>query len=392
MDPYIDPGSLDPKHKLTPLKLANLAQADADHRGTAIRTPGLPSKLVLQTTDVCNLDCPMCQLPAADKRKHMSQELFHRVVDELFATLIELHPTNLGEPLASPWLADLCAAMQQYGVVLDLTTNGTLLDQRRIDLILPIARDIKVSFDGATPATFERLRRNARFDQVCAHVRALAEGLRTVTIRRPMLALQMTLMRSNYLELPDLIRLAHRLGAQRVKAYHLFSFRPEMDAESLLLQPGLWEPVLADALRLGADLGIDLQLAEPMAQSPAEVQHGAICHLPWHETWVDLDGSVLPCHSHAGQRAGDLMQTPFRDIWNGELYQHIRRGFAQRQPTWNCDGCGMTCRKPSEHAAVPYDPASFLSPQWQKANPRPKAEVRWSGRMKQFELSHRRQG
>lgn len=392
MDPYLDAGSLDPTHPLTAQKLANLAQASADQLQRTVQTSALPSKLILQTTDVCNLDCPMCQLPAAEKRKHMSESLFRRVVDELFSTLVELHPTNLGEPLASPWFGDLCAAMHQYGVVLDLTTNGTLLDPRRIDWILPIARDIKVSFDGATPATFERLRRNARFDQVCANVRALAAGLRSVTVRRPVLALQMTLMRSNYRELPELIRLAQRLGAQRVKAYHLFSFRPDMDEESLLLEPGLWEPVLADALQVGADLGIELQLAEPMSTDLAAVSHGEVCHLPWHETWVDLDGSVLPCHSHGGERAGDLTLTPFSAIWNGELYQRIRQGFANRRPAWNCDGCGMTCRKAFEHAAVPYDPASFLSPQWRQANPGPRPAVRWSGRMKQFDLSHRRQG
>lgn len=390
MDPYIDPEALDPAHPATPLKLANLARANAAHAGRRVHVDALPSKVIVQTTDACNLDCPMCQIPAPDKRRHMPWTLFQRVVDELFPTLIELHPTNLGEPLASPWFVDLCAALHQHGVVLDLTTNGTLLDDRRIASITPVARDIKVSFDGAKAATFERIRRKARFDEVCANVQNLAHSLRNVQVRRPILALQMTLMRSNVAELPDLVRLAARLGADRVKAYHLFSFRPELDAESLMLAPHLWPPVLAEALRVGAEVGIDLQLAEPMAPDARGVTGGVACHLPWHEAWIDVDGSVLPCHSHGGDVAGNLGASTFAEIWNSALYQRIRQGFADRRPTWNCDGCGMTCHKPSEHAPVPYDPESFLSPEWRARNGNGGAQIRWSGRMKQFDLSHRR--
>ncbi len=380
MDPYIDPDALDPAHPLTARKLENLAAADDAHRRRAVVVDALPSKLTLQTTDVCNLACPHCQIPKEAKQAAMRPELLTSL-RRLLPALIELHPTNLGEPFAWPHFRELCRDLERHGVVLDLTTNGTLLTPARLEWIAPIIRDAKVSFDGATAETFERFRRGASFSRVCANVRALVERLRRVRVRRPIVALQMTLMRDNVRELPALIRLAHELGVDRVKAYHLFSFRPELDAQSLMGALEEYErEVLPAALELGRTLDVDLQLAEPSGGDPASLEP-TVCHLPWHETWIDADGAVLLCHSHGGAVAGHL--TRFADAWNGPLYRRVRAAFAAGAPFGACDGCGMNLAKPSEHAAVPYDPGSFLSGR------RPKGQVRWSGRMRQFQLRTR---
>lgn len=392
MDPYIDPSALDPEHPLTTSKLANLRRADAAHASRALAVDTLPSKITVQTTDACNLDCPHCQIPRAQKKARMGREVLDTVVRELFPTLIELHPTNLGEPFAWPLFQSLCAEMARYGVLLDLTTNGTLLDADRLEWIAPIARDVKVSFDGARPETFERLRRGARFESVCSGVRALVARLGAVHVRRPSVALQMTLMRSNVSELPQLVRLGAELGVQRVRAYHLFSFDVAMDSEVIVAEPGLWQPAIDEATAVGEQLGVAVQLAEPAHYDagPAALQRIA-CHLPWHEAWIDIDGAVLPCHSHGGDTAGNILGTPFADIWNGGLYQKIRGGFAIDRPAWHCEGCGMCYRRASGTSAVPYDAGSFRSPAARDPTVADSASlVRWSGRMRPYDLTRRR--
>jgi MoaA/NifB/PqqE/SkfB family radical SAM enzyme len=395
MDPYIDSEKLDPGHPMFERKIENLRRGDRAHRELLEEVDALPVKLTLETTDTCNLDCPHCQIPRADKTPRMDAAILDRVVSELFPTLIELHPTNLGEPLTWPLFRRLTLEMERHGVLLDLTTNGTLLDEARIEWIAPIARDLKVSFDGATPETFERLRRGARFSAVCANVRALAARLEREP-RRPVIALQMTLMRSNYRELPALVRLAAELGATKVKGYHLFSFRPEMDAESLMPMLEAWRPVLEEALLEGDRLGILLECAEPAAEEGNFEAGGlvpAVCHLPWHEVWVDVDGAVLPCHSHGGDTAGNVLDARFTALWNGPLYRRIRRAYARGRPDWNCTDCGMNCQRSSDRGAVPYDKHNFLSEASRSGfAPADRSVIRWSGRMKQFDLVGRRRG
>lgn len=383
MDPYIDPDRLDPNHPMVVAKRENLVRGNIAHLSRAVEVDALPVKLTLQTTDRCNLDCPHCQIPRAEKRPSMPEAVLDRVIAELFPTLVELHPTNLGEPFLWPHFERLCAEMSCHGVLLDLTTNGTLLDERRLGWILPVARDVKVSFDGSTPETFERLRRGASFTEVCANVRRLASLTEPGTV-----ALQMTIMRSNCRELSTLIRLAAELGVQRVKAYHMFSFRPDLDHESIAGETTLWQQVLDESLSVAKTVGVDVQCAEPDG-SISDVTSTA-CHLPWHEAWIDLDGAVLPCHSHGGDAAGNILDAPFSEAWNGPLYRKIRAGFERERPTWHCEGCGMNCQKASEHAPVPQDAESFLSQEGRRS--RPKSPVRWSGRMRQFDLTERRLG
>lgn len=392
MDPYIDSERLDREHPSYARKVDNFRRGNEAHRTRSEVLDALPVKVTLQTNDTCNLDCPHCQIPRVEKRPKMSAEVLERVVAELFPTLVELHPSNLGEALLWPLFPRLCDEMARHGVLLDLTTNGTLLTDERIGWIRPIARDVKVSFDGATRETFERLRLGASFAEVCANVRRLADRLREAPAR-PTIALQMTLMRSNYRELPALVRLASELGAVRVKAYHLFSFSPAMDDESLMHDLGAWPAVLAEALREGERLGVELQCAEPEGTGETSLARGT-CHLPWHEAWIDIDGSVLPCHSHGGDSAGNVLDAPFAAAWNGLLYRRIRRAFALDRPGWHCEGCGMNLVKSAEHDAVPYDRESFLArPARQGAALLPPSSlVRWSGRMRQFELTGRRHG
>lgn len=382
MDSYIDPEALDPAHPLTRRKLENLQRADAAMQAGLVTLDALPSKVTFQTTDACNLACPHCQIPAQRKEASMPETMLDRLAATLLPDLIELHPTNVGEPFAWRHFRRLCDLMAEYGVVLDLTTNGTLLDPARIEWIAPIARDVKVSFDGATAATFERFRAGASFEAVCASVRALVARLRRVRVRRPTVALQMTLMRDNVDELPALVRLAHALGADRVKAYHLFSFDEATRAQSLMTGLQRYEQeVLPRALALGVELGIDLQLAEPSGGT-VDGLRARRCFLPWHETWVDVDGSIVICHSHGGQVAGHLDDFP--GAWNGSLYRAVRRGLASGSPIGACDGCGMNLDKHDEHEPVPYDPMSFLQ------GTDGDAPVRWSGRMRQFDLRGRR--
>ena len=392
MDPYIAPDALDPAHPRTPGKLECYQQACDAYAARSEVVGVQPAKLILQTTDRCNLRCPHCQLPRPRGTFQMSLGLMERIAVELFPGLIELHPTNLGEPLCWPHFRRLCRRMDEEGVLLDLTTNGTLLSAERLEWIAPIARDIKVSFDGATGPTFQRYRRGADFEAVCANVSALVARLRKVKTRRPVVALQMTLMKGNFQELPALVRLGAELGVDRVKAYHLFSFSSGWDQESLLSDLDAYEAVLKEALATGEDQDVDLQIAEPplAAGSPVDLAP-YVCHLPWHESWIDFDGAIVPCHSHGGQVAGNITRSTFAQIWDGPLYRQIRSAFASGTPGWHCRGCGMNFEKRQEHEPVPYDPLSFLHDR------RPGADryahpsgVRWSGRMRPFDLRGRR--
>lgn len=385
MDPYICPEALDRNNRFYSLKKENLSRLDGHyHTGSEVLT-AYPAKMIVQTTDACNLSCIFCQIPKEKKGSHMDKGCFDSLVEEVFPTLVEMHPSNIGEPLMWPLFRHMCERMEEFGVLLDLTTNGTLLEGKNLDAIESIARDVKVSFDGAKKETFESIRDGAGFERICDNVRQLADSIGKKNHR--CISLQMTLMKSNFRELPDLVRLAPSLGASKVKAYHLFSFHPELDKESLMFHMPEYEVVLKESIKASKEVGIELELAEPPVRGQEEFHlKQKLCHLPWYESWVDIDGSIYPCHSNAGIDVGNIRESRFFDIWNGQFYRQIRRSIGEGYPVWNCSGCGMLYEKDEEHERVPYDPENFLSPEYRKSSVQ-RSRIRWSGRMKQFEIN-----
>ena len=114
------------------------------------RAPALLSAN-LELTNRCNLKCTFC--PTADGRMErprgrMDEALFRRALDGAgrleFVLLFQW-----GEPLLHPGFAALAAETTRRGIRSLVTTNGTLLDDRRIAGILKAGVDrVTVSVDG----------------------------------------------------------------------------------------------------------------------------------------------------------------------------------------------------------------------------------------------------
>ena len=383
MDPYISIDSLDRENPYYPMKIENQNVSEGHFERGDSFLESMPVKIKVQTTDRCNLQCPHCQLTGSKRNSDMDLHIFNKLSDELFPTLLELHPSDIGEPMASPWFISMCEKMRRFGVLLDLTTNGTLLDQKRIECIAPIARDVKVSFDGATDRTFERFRRGASFDDVKFKVRKMVAAMSDAQVPNSILSLQMTLMKSNFNELPSLVSLASELGVSKVKAYHLFSFNNEMDSESLMSRLDDYSIVLEESLDLAASLGVAMECAEPSGGSIEDLQK-VHCHLPWYECFIGTDGRVFPCHSHGGTFLGNVSNNTIMEIWNSIGYQGIRSSMESDDAIWNCHRCGMRYHARHDHQPVPLDPENFLFSF--KHRDHKCSYVRWSGRMKQFDL------
>lgn len=58
------------------------------------------------------------------------------------------------------------------------------------------------------------------------------------------------------------------------------------------------------------------------------------CHIPWQQMVIDADGTVNPCcywsaYGNLNPACGNLNETPLLDIWNGPVYQELRRNMAK---------------------------------------------------------------
>jgi len=241
--------------------------------------------------------------------------------------------------------------------------------------------DIKISFDGVTKATFERIRKNANYDVVVKNIDNLLR-LREQEQSKGTVTLQMTLFNFNYQELPDLIRFAKDRGIDRVKAYHVHSYSDEINQYSLFNDLQRFEEIRLQAIELAERLNIALELSEPEVENNATTDLlPQKCRLLWAECFIDSDGAVFPCHTHNFIPLGNIFANSVSSIWNSDYAVKLRKSLTGKVLCNDviCRNCGMNYMKYDENQPVPYNKSDFLYGTSAENEP-----VKWSKRNKQF--------
>ena len=143
-------------------------------RGSTV-LPYLPLKLHLEPTSVCNLRCPMCP-QAIDAVKgdtgYIDLDLFRKIVDESAPFVREINLFFRGEPLLHKSMPELLRYGRSKGARLHVNTNATILrDKQARMLIEDGASKVTISFDGPDKATYETMRKGARYEVTLENVR-----------------------------------------------------------------------------------------------------------------------------------------------------------------------------------------------------------------------------
>jgi MoaA/NifB/PqqE/SkfB family radical SAM enzyme len=133
----------------------------------------------IEINNTCNLDCLMCRSSLSRRpRRNMDLELFEHCVKNVRqygAGYTSLH--TIGEPLLNPLLEDYFKILRRNGVAVTLSTNGLLLAER-MDLLFrytDVIDTLRLSIDGATQSTYERIRRPAQFSRLVESLDAFHE-------------------------------------------------------------------------------------------------------------------------------------------------------------------------------------------------------------------------
>jgi len=92
------------------------------------------NKIYVEITNICNLHCSFCP---GTKRAPEMMELgnFKRVIREIFPYTDFVYLHLMGEPLMHPELYEFLKIIKDEGLKCCLTTNGTLLSERRDELL-----------------------------------------------------------------------------------------------------------------------------------------------------------------------------------------------------------------------------------------------------------------
>ena len=357
-----------------------------------------PWRITFDTNpDDCNLLCIMCEGSSefsqsqarrrADGRspRRMDPRLIRKVVEEASRHgLREVIPSTMGEPLLYKDFEYILALCREFGVKLNLTTNGTFPRKPVTEwarLIVPVASDVKISWNWSKAETTESIMKGTKFERVLGNARRFIQirdelaPAGTNPKDRCSVTFQTTFLESNIQELPDIVRLAAEIGVDRVKGHHLWVHFPQILELSMRRSAAAiarWNEVVraaqeaAERYRLLDGRKVLLENVFPLDASSDQISRDAVCPFLGKEAWVSAEGRFNPCCAPDELRRtlgdfGNLNEKSLMEIWHSPSYRSLEKNYLDNSLCRTCnmrrpqDRWGMQTRNDEVVAASPKE-------------------------------------
>jgi MoaA/NifB/PqqE/SkfB family radical SAM enzyme len=347
--------------------------------GVYVRQPvTFLKKVYIEPTTQCNLNCRMCIRNTWEEALgQMAETTFSSIGKSLRA--FSPPPTiifgGFGEPLSHPHIAEMVEAMKKLGCPVELITNATLLSRDLAERLIEAGLDVLwVSLDAATTVVYGDVRLGALLPQVLANVACFRDMLRPAPQTPLHIGIVFVAMRRTIADLPAVLQLGRKLGADRFLLTNVLPYSHELTSEVLYeralserqtvrsaLAPQLnFTPLdMNDETRAAlAKIMSSTRVLDFMQSSGAETAN--VC--PFIESGsiaVGWDGSVSPClpllHSHTAflferkrfsrrHVIGNITEHGLQELWNMPEYVSFRERVQtfDFSPCVYCGGCNLS--------------------------------------------------
>lgn len=240
---------------------------------------------------------------------------------------------GMGEPLTNPNIFNMISDIKKLGRAPELLTNGSLLEQGRIDRLLDCGLDMLwVSVDGFEREMYEKIQKGSQFDSMIKNLEYFSNKKGAVK-----LGITFVMMKENLCELDKINTFADRVDADMINLSY----------------------VIPSAELLKTDSVYDAGYPVGKMKTLEKRQDRKLNHCPFVEDrvcFVRWDGEVSPCmqllhnsytylldekrkvYRHS---FGNVKEHSLYEIWNGAEYKDFRERVHDFEfpDCTMCDGC-----------------------------------------------------
>lgn len=281
-------------------------------------------RVYIEITNVCNLSCSFCPLTKREK-KFLTKEDFNHILKQVkpYTDYIYLH--LMGEPLINPNLESFLELAYDYGIKVNLTTNGTLLMKNKDVLLKAKAlRQVNVSLH-----SFEANDNNITFNEYFNNVLSfIYEANKETNIICSM-------------------RLWNFDGEETIGQNDLNNKITEMIRDKFDYNDKLMEILNRDK-RVKIRDRVYLNGAEKFQWPSMDIDplgDSGFCHGLRDHFGILVDGTVVPCclDGEGNIPLGNIYKEELKDILEGERARKIFEGFSGRKRVEElCKRCGYS--------------------------------------------------
>jgi len=256
-----------------------------------------PLHLDIETTDLCNLKCPMCSRTIMDKdnnikkSRFIKKEEYIKIIDEgVKHGLKSIKLQYLGEPLTDPNIPFYVKYAKEKGIVdVSLNTNATLLTKKlSLELLESGIDKIFMSIDAINPKLYEQQRVGATLGKVIDNVYELVK-LRNGKFPKTHIRISMVM-------------------------YDDEIWKKQFEGLKIM-----WEN-LVDAVGYGIFNDRKHKLEHKKVD-------GYVCEQLFQRMFLRCDGNVVVCCVDDKEEyiIGNWREESLHDLWHNEKYKYIRK-------------------------------------------------------------------
>ena len=339
-----------------------------------------PKYMHIEMSNRCNANCIICNHFYLDNKgaSDISDTIMNRL-DSILPYCETVMLNGDGEPFLCSHIIKIIDTLVGYDIQIGTNTNLSYIPEKMWDILEHNFRFLNISCDGATKNTYELIRRGLSYSKFIANLERLnrlAPNLKK--------NFDCVVMKQNIKELPLIVELASQYGVSCVKFQRL-GINPCIgnDSDSPELYFSLLCEMLDKAIEVGRKCGIEvkcpnfskkgdflldvgvfeseitcrleqsrkkygcLSLADDYYSEMVEESDftkeqwyaGKACQWAIERCYIDLKGNITTCCYNMKKYMGNLLDTTFEDIWNGEQYRTLRKLMVEKKLPNFCKQC-----------------------------------------------------
>lgn len=310
-----------------------------------------PPGMEIEMTNRCNLACIQCLRSLGlkpYKLGDMDFENYKKILAQ-FPYVMNLSLNGFGEPMMYKRFFDVVEYTRQERpwCKIGIYSNGMMIDDAKaLRLMTCGLTELNISIDAATPETYRRVRRGGKLDALHDNIRRLVRIKKETKAKFPLLGINFVMLNDNEGELVRFVEQASELGVDFVNcityASYDWGFKNNRDVAG-------YKRELDAASKRMQELGVRCKSFPSEDLSWSDPNRQFDCSMFWGENFrVTYDGHVtLGCCTPFKETYsyGNVLETPFAEIWNNDQFQANRqKGKAHQPPVESCASCDRFCK------------------------------------------------
>lgn len=346
--------------------------------------PQPPYTIELIPTNRCNFKCKSCwrrNFSEKELEKEYSQELSDdrliQLIDEASKLGVkEIAFVGGGEPLCrdiTPFLMKKIRGADMEG---DLVTNGSLFTDDLIHLLVNIKwTRVKFSIDGSIAEIQNQLRGIDCFDKIINNIKKLSRVKKENHSEFPRIGFNIVVSKSNYKDLPNIVRLAHETGGDEISLLPITVFSEEgkklkMNSKQIAKFQGIIKKCLPALKEYNISSNMDkfldaryvdrtnemhkimMEEAEKASGKEEKLIKGfkedsyknfwtVPCFEPWSHVTIIHNGNIACCfNNYVWNTNVSIKDASLKELWYGPYFQKYREEILTGKLS---DACATCC-------------------------------------------------